>query len=129
MVSIPLRKIGIDMEKLPPLHASTDVVGGLIHPDLIHMGIPRDTPIIIGGGDTACATLAAGVTKAGQVCESVGTTNVLTVCVDQPRFDKGFINRCHVVEGTWIYQGPCPILAHPTSGSGTTSARIWWIRR
>ena len=107
-------KIGIDMEKLPPLHASTDVVGGLIHPDLIRMGIPRDTPVIIGGGDTACATLAAGVTKAGQV----GTTNVLTICVDQPKFDKGFINRCHVVEGTWIYQGA---LSH-------TGASYQWFR-
>lgn len=111
-------KIGIDMEKLPPLHASTDVVGGLIHPGLIRMGIPRDTPVIIGGGDTACATLAAGVTKAGQVCESVGTTNVLTICVDQPKFDKGFINRCHVVEGTWIYQGA---LSH-------TGASYQWFR-
>lgn len=111
-------KIGIDMEKLPPLHASTDVVGGLIHPDLIQMGIPRDTPVIIGGGGTACATLAAGVTKAGQVCESVGTTNVLTICVDQPKFDKGFINRCHVVEGTWIYQGA---LSH-------TGASYQWFR-
>ena len=111
-------KIGIDMEKLPPLHASTDVVGGLIHPDLIRMGIPRDTPVIIGGGDTACATLAAGVTKAGQVCVSVGTTNVLTICVDQPKFDKGFINRCHVVEGTWIYQGA---LSH-------TGASYQWFR-
>lgn len=111
-------KIGIDMEKLPPLHASTDVVGGLIHPDLIRMGIPRDTPVIIGGGDTACATLAAGVTKARQVCESVGTTNVLTICVDQPKFDKGFINRCHVVEGTWIYQGA---LSH-------TGASYQWFR-
>ena len=111
-------KIGLDMEKLPPLHASTDVVGGLIHPDLIRMGIPRDTPVIIGGGDTACATLAAGVTKAGQVCESVGTTNVLTICVDQPKFDKGFINRCHVVEGTWIYQGA---LSH-------TGASYQWFR-
>lgn len=111
-------KIGIDMEKLPPLHASTDVVGGLIHPDLIRMGISRDTPVIIGGGDTACATLAAGVTKAGQVCESVGTTNVLTICVDQPKFDKGFINRCHVVEGTWIYQGA---LSH-------TGASYQWFR-
>ncbi len=25
--------------------------------------------------------------------------------MDEPKFDKGFINRCHVVEGTWIYQG------------------------
>lgn len=99
------RKTGIDIEKLPPLHASTDVVGGVINQDLIELGVPRQTPVIIGGGDTACATLAAGVTKAGDVCESVGTTNVLTICVDQPKFDRGFINRCHVVEGKWIYQG------------------------
>ena len=111
-------KTGIDIEKLPPLHASTDVVGGLINRELIDMGIPEGTPIIIGGGDTACATLAAGVTKAGDVCESVGTTNVLTICVDQPKFDRGFINRCHVVEGTWIYQGA---LSH-------TGASYQWFR-
>lgn len=99
------QKAGIDIEKLPPLHASTDVVGGLVNQDLINLGIPVQTPVIIGGGDTACATLAAGVTGAGDVCESVGTTNVLTICVDQPKFDRGFINRCHVVEGKWIYQG------------------------
>ncbi len=112
------KKTGIDIEKLPPLHASTDVVGGLINKELIKMGIPEGTPIIIGGGDTACATLAAGVTKAGDVCESVGTTNVLTICVDEPKFDRGFINRCHVVEGTWIYQGA---LSH-------TGASYQWFR-
>jgi xylulokinase len=98
-------KIGIAIEKLPPLRHSTDKIGGLIHKELIEMGIPEGTPIIIGGGDTACATLAAGVTGNGDVCESVGTTNVLTICVDQPKFDRSFINRCHVVNGTWIYQG------------------------
>lgn len=111
-------KIGIDIEKLPPLHPSTYVVGGLINQDLIEMGIPKDTPIVIGGGDTACATLAAGVTDAGDVCESVGTTNVLTICVDQPKFDHSFINRCHVVEGKWIYQGA---LSH-------TGASYQWFR-
>ena len=111
-------KIGIDIEKLPPLHKSTDVVGGLINKELIELGIPKGTPIVIGGGDTACATLAAGVTKAGDVCESVGTTNVLTICVDQPKFDRGFINRCHVVDGTWIYQGAL----------STTGAAYQWFR-
>ncbi|MDY5617030.1 MAG: FGGY family carbohydrate kinase [Lachnospiraceae bacterium] len=98
-------KVGIDILKLPPLHPSTDVVGGLIHQDLIRLGIPLQTPVIIGGGDTACASYAAGITKNGDVCESAGTTDVLTICVDRPKFDRGFINRCHVVEGTWIYQG------------------------
>ena len=100
------------------MHDSTDVVGGLINEDLIKMGIPKGTPIVIGGGDTACATLAAGVTKAGDVCESVGTTNVLTICTDKPNFDRGFINRCHVVKGTWIYQGA---LSH-------TGASYQWFR-
>lgn len=99
------QKTGIDIAKLPPLHASSDVVGRLVNQELIELGIPFQTPVIIGGGDTACAALAAGVTEAGDVCESAGTTNVLTICVDQPKFDRGFINRCHVVEGKWIYQG------------------------
>lgn len=98
-------KIGIDIEKLPPLHESTDVIGGLVNQEMISLGIPEGTPVTMGGADTPCATFAAGVTKAGDVCESVGTTDVLTVCVDKPVFDRGFINRCHVVPGTWIYQG------------------------
>lgn len=98
-------KIGIDYEKLPELHDSTDVIGGLINKDLIALGIAEGTPVAMGGADTPCATLASGVTKAGDVCESVGTTDVLTVCIDKPVFDRGFINRCHVVPGTWIYQG------------------------
>lgn len=98
-------KIGIAREKLPPLMNSTDVVGGLINEEMIELGIPEGTPVVIGGADTPCATLAAGVKAGGDACESVGTTNVLTICVDEPKFDKSFINRCHVVEGTWIYQG------------------------
>jgi xylulokinase len=98
-------KIGIDSEKLPQLHESTDIVGNLVNEEVINLDIPAQTPVVIGGADTPCASLAAGVVKNGDVCESVGTTDVLTVCVDKPVFDKGFINRCHVVPGTWIYQG------------------------
>ncbi len=113
-------KIGIDFEKLPPLHNSTDVVGELIDMDLIGLGIPSGIPIAIGGADTPCATLVAGVTKAGDVCESVGTTDVLTVCIDKPVFDRGFINRCHVVPDTWIYQGAM---------SFTGAANEWFLRQ
>ncbi len=110
--------VGIDMEKLPPLLASHQIVGELIEKELIGMGIPAGTPVVIGGGDTACASLAAGVTGNGDVCESVGSTDVLTVCVDQPRFSRSFINRCHVVEGTWIWQGA---LSH-------TGSSLRWFR-
>ena len=98
-------KTGIDYDKLPPILYSDDVLGGLNNPEMIALGIPAGTPVVIGGGDTACASLAAGIVKNGDVCESVGTTNVLTICVDQPNFSPSNINRCHVVHGTWIYQG------------------------
>ena len=112
--------IGIDINKLPPLHESTDVIGRLLEGDLTRLGIPEGTPVVIGGADTPCATFAAGVVKAGDVCESVGTTNVLTICIDKPVFDRSFINRCHVVPGTWIYQGAM---------SFTGAANSWFLEQ
>ncbi|MBR1604064.1 MAG: hypothetical protein IJ667_11605, partial [Synergistaceae bacterium] len=88
--------------------------------DLINLGIKRGTPVAAGGADTPCATLVAGVVKAGDVCESVGTTDVLTVCIDRPVFDRAFINRCHVVPDTWIYQGAM---------SFTGAANEWFLRQ
>lgn len=113
-------RIGIDYEKLPPLHNSTDIIGLLNDSDLLSLGIQAGTPVVIGGADTPCATLVAGVTHAGDVCESVGTTDVLTVCVDQPVFDRAFINRCHVVPDTWIYQGAM---------SFTGAANEWFLKQ
>ncbi len=97
--------VGIDIEKLPSLCKSTEVVGTLTEQTLLNLGLTKDTKIIIGGGDTACATFAAGVVKQKDVCESVGTTDVLTVAVEKPLFSPKFINRRHVVDGAWIYQG------------------------
>lgn len=111
-------KIGIDRSKLPPLRKSTDVIGGLVSRELIEMGIPEGTEVVIGGADTPCASITCGVTKHGDACESAGTTNVITICTDTPRFDKGFINRCHVVDGTWIYQG----------AMSNTGASLRWAR-
>jgi len=98
-------KIGIPRSKLPPLLKSTDVVGYLNNPEIIALGLAEGIPVIIGGGDTACASLATGVVRDGDVCDSVGTTDVLTLCVEKPVFRPEFINRCHVVDGAWIYQG------------------------
>lgn len=111
-------KIGIAEEKLPPLMRSCDIVGELLEEGMIREGIRKGTPVVIGGGDTACASLAIGVVHAGDVCESVGTTDVLTVCVEEPKFDKSFINRCHVVDHTWLYQGA---LSH-------TGASLRWMK-
>ncbi len=111
--------LDIDPGKLPPLAESFAVAGTLNHPALLSLGFSADIPVVIGGADTPCACLAAGLVHPGDVCESAGTTDVLTVCVDQPLFDRRFINRCHVVPGTWIYQGAM---------SGTGLSNEWFLR-
>ena len=99
------QKLGIPMDKLPPILPSTAVVGHLKDSSVIAAGLSEGTPVVIGGGDTACASLAAGIMRDGDICESTGTTDVLTVCTQIPAFRQEYINRCHVVPGAWLYQG------------------------
>jgi len=112
------QKAGIPMSLLPPILGSDEVLGTLNNPEFLALGLSDDIPVVMGGGDTACASLVAGIVSNNDVCESVGTTNVLTVCVDRPRFNRAFINRCHVVKGTWIYQGA---ISH-------TGSSLTWFR-
>ena len=97
--------IGIDEEKLPPVLASASVSGIIHHPLAIAAGIPAGTPLIIGGSDTTCTAVACGAIHAGDVFESIGTTDVLTICVEKPIFCREYINRYHVYPNRWIYQG------------------------
>lgn len=111
--------IGIDIEKMAPLMEASNVVGELNNIELIEIGLKKGTPVVIGGADTPCSTLATGTINHGDLCESAGTTNVLTVCTEKPEFDPRFINRCHVVPNKWIYQGAM---------SFTGAANEWFIR-
>jgi xylulokinase len=99
------KTVDLDMGKLPPLIPSDAVVGGLSSAEVMQLGILQNTPVAMGGADTACSALALGVLEANQVFESVGTTDVITVCSEKPIFDTRFMNRCHVVKDRWLYHG------------------------
>lgn len=94
-------RIGVDRERLPDVVDPSTIIGDLLLPELTHKGIP----VIAGAADTACSTVALGI-KPGQMFESVGTSNVLTVCTDDPAIlDQRFLNRCHVVKNRWLSHG------------------------
>jgi xylulokinase len=94
-------RIGIDGVRLPEVVDPSSIIGYLKLPELAEKGIP----VIAGAADTACSTVALGI-EPGQLFESVGTSNVLTVCTDDPSaLDQRFLNRCHVVKGRWLSHG------------------------
>lgn len=94
-------KIGIDRDKLPEVVDPCSIVGEMVHPELPGHSIP----VFAGAADTACSAVALGV-GANEMFESVGTSNVLTVCTDQTNhLDQRFLNRCHVIKNRWLSHG------------------------
>ena len=111
-------RAGIDSGKLPPIVPSASAVGLLACPELEAAGLPAGIPVAMGGGDTACSALAVGALNPGDVFESGGTTNVITVCSATPAFDNRFMNRCHVVPHRWLSHG----------AMSSTGAALLWLR-
>lgn len=88
------QKIGIDQSILPEVTDPCE-----------HIGYFKAIPVIAGAGDTACSTLALGMSP-GRMFESVGTSNVLTVCTDNPQnLDTRFLNRCYIIKDQWLSHG------------------------
>ncbi|WP_101842493.1 FGGY-family carbohydrate kinase [Halobacillus sp. Marseille-P3879] len=94
-------QVGLEMEKLPEVVDPCSIVGELNCSELSLNGIP----VAAGGADTASSTLALGI-QPGGVFESVGTSNVLTACTENPgNLDKRFLNRCHIKRNQWLSHG------------------------
>ncbi|RSL31448.1 xylulose kinase [Salibacterium salarium] len=92
----------IDEELMPPVVNPLEVIGKVVKVDPVIDGIP----VITGAADTACASLAIGL-QPNEMFESVGTSNVLTVCTDDSsQLDDRLLNRCHVLENQWLSHGP-----------------------
>ncbi len=113
-----IERAGIDAGTLPPIVPSASAVGLLACPTLEAAGLPAGIPVAMGGGDTACAALAIGALNRGDVFESAGTTNVVSICSETPVFDERFVNRCHVVPRRWLSHG----------AMSSTGAALLWLR-
>jgi len=74
---------GIDRDKLPPIAASGTIAGGISAKAAAELGLRKDTAVVVGGHDQCCASLGAGVRRAGQAVCGIGTFECIT-----PTFDR-----------------------------------------
>jgi sugar (pentulose or hexulose) kinase len=76
---------GVDPAMQAALGWSGRSLGG-ITPEVARLtGLPAGTPVIAGGGDQPCATLAMGATGPGRVTLATGTAWVITGVVESPQ--------------------------------------------
>lgn len=98
------RDLGVD-RLLPPLAACDSVVGGVTPEAACATGLLAGTPVVAGGLDTACGTLAAGVVSFGQVQEQGGQSGGIAVYTDRYAPQPPLILARHVLPEGYL---PCP---------------------
>lgn len=90
-----IEKIELDVEKLPEVRPSWDVIGEVTRLASTNTGIPVGTPVICGGGDFACACLGAGVFHEGEAAMMLGTGGNLLIPKTKSH-DTRLINTIHL---------------------------------
>jgi xylulokinase len=97
---------GIDREKLPELHAGTDIVGKVRSAAAEEAGLLAGTPVVIGGGDGCCAAAGAGVVREGGAYNYLGSSSWIAIASHQPIFDPTLrtFTFAHLQRGVYM---PC----------------------
>lgn len=98
-------RIGIALEKMPPLQACTDVAGRVTAAAAAATGLRVGTPVIVGCLDAAVGALGSGVTRLGQTNEQGGQAGGMAVSVDRVIVEPRLIFSHHVLAGQYLLQG------------------------
>jgi xylulokinase len=118
-----LDQAGIDRRLMAPLVSSGTPLGQIASSAAALTGLPLTAVVAAGGHDHVCGALAAGVTRPGQMLNSLGTAEAVFLPIEQPLVDRkagnqGYTQGAHVVGGAYYAFG----------SNYTSGASIEWLR-
>jgi xylulokinase len=102
-----LSKTGIDPQMLPKLFESQEICGRISEAGASATGLRPGTPVVAGAGDQAAGAVGIGITRAGVVSATIGTSGVVFAATDRPALDpKGRVHTfCHAIPHRWHVMG------------------------
>lgn len=106
--------------QLPDIHPSTAVVGELLPAVAGEVGLLAGTPVVIGGGDGACAAAGAGVVAQGSAYNYVGSSSWIALATPHPIFDPH--------QRTFTFAHLVPGMFMPTGTMQAAGASYQWAR-
>ncbi|MBC8445713.1 MAG: xylulokinase [Chloroflexi bacterium] len=115
-----LQAVNIEPAQLPEVHQSIDVVGEVKSDVAEEVGVAIGTPVVIGGGDGACAAAGAGVVREGSAYNYIGSSSWIGLATKAPIYDpaRRTFNWAHLVPG----------LFSPTGTMQTAGGSYQWTR-
>ncbi len=115
-----LQAAEIEPGQLPEIRRSTDVVGR-VQPDVAEeVGLVGGTPVVIGAGDGACATVGAGVVEEGSAYNYVGSSSWIGISSRKPIYDPDL--------RTFTFAHAVPGMYAPLGTMQAAGASYQWLR-
>jgi xylulokinase len=101
---------GLVPEQMPAVLPLGRPVGGLTAAAAARLGLAAGTPVAIAGHDHLAGALGAGVTKPGDVLDSMGSAEATLLVTRAPALAdelrrSGFSSGCHALDGAWYVGG------------------------
>lgn len=115
-----LDAVGLPTEKLPELRQSVEVVGAVLPEVADEVGVAAGTPVVIGGGDGACAAAGAGVIREGAAYNYIGSSSWIAVSTPKPIYDPHY--------RTFTFGHVIPNMVMPTGTMQAAGASYQWTR-
>lgn len=78
------QEVGVPVQLLPAVHASTSIVGPVRETVARDLGLAPGTPVVVGAGDVPASQAGAGAIRPGDVHVSLGTAIYFGVTMDEP---------------------------------------------
>jgi xylulokinase len=82
-----LQTLGLAPQLMPDAYPSSAVIGGVTPQAAAATGLLAGTPVVIGGGDGACATVGAGSVREGDTYAYIGSSAWIALTTGRPIFD------------------------------------------
>jgi len=96
----------VDLPKrlFPPPYPSTEIIGRVRHFDAVDL---EGVPVVLGGGDGACATTGAGVIRANEGYNYFGSSAWIAIATSEPVIDPEMrtFNLCHLAPDLYMPVG------------------------
>ena len=98
------QKLGIPIEKMPPLSPSSEIIGEITKKAAAETGLRRGTPLISGCLDAAAGALGAGVTRSGQTNEQGGQAGGFGISLTDIIVEPRLIFSHHLIPKQYLLQ-------------------------
>ncbi len=101
-----LKSLNLSDKVLPSLKNAGTKLGKLTKEAAANLGLNAGMPVAVGGPDTQCGLLGAGVTSAGQIGVIAGTTTPVQMVLDKPIIDSEMRvwTGLHVIPGLYVLE-------------------------